>query len=61
MSKKPYAIAIMKRTAGLLRINVVGYAWANWQHVTYFFSEVEILNIQKLEQDAILPIHQRVD
>ena len=42
MSKTdPYAVTTVKRTAE----NQGGWPWANHQHV-YFFSEVEILNVQ---------------
>ena len=41
----PYAVVIVKRTAECTE-NQGSWPWANWQHVVYFFSEVEISNIQ---------------
>ena len=52
-------VVMVKRTAGCTE-NQDSWPRVNQQHV-YFFSKVEILNVQQLEQIAILPILHRVD
>ena len=41
----PYAVVTVKRTAGCTE-NQGSWPWANWQHVVYFFSEVEITTVR---------------
>ena len=42
--QNPYAVTIVK-TAGCTE-NQGSWPQADWQHVVYFFSDVEILNVQ---------------
>ena len=41
----PYAVVTVERTDGCTK-NQGSWPWANQQHIVYFFSKVEISNVQ---------------
>ena len=44
--QNPYAVSIVKRTAGCIENQQGSWPSADWKHIVYFFSEVEISNVQ---------------